>query len=36
MDGDAVVIRTTITLSHYLATQFINEIAREHHEGGCS
>lgn len=34
MDGDAVVIRTTITLSHYLATQFINEIAREHHEGG--
>uniref|UniRef100_A0A0D3HJR8 3'-5' exonuclease domain-containing protein n=1 Tax=Oryza barthii TaxID=65489 RepID=A0A0D3HJR8_9ORYZ len=39
MDGDAVAIRTTITLSHCLATQFINEIAlgidtewREDHE----
>jgi hypothetical protein len=34
MDGDAVVIRTTITSSHYLAAQFVNKIAREHHEGG--
>uniref|UniRef100_A0A0E0F3U1 Uncharacterized protein n=1 Tax=Oryza meridionalis TaxID=40149 RepID=A0A0E0F3U1_9ORYZ len=34
MDGDAVAIRTTITSSHYLAAQFINKIAREHHKGG--
>uniref|UniRef100_A0A0E0F3U2 Uncharacterized protein n=1 Tax=Oryza meridionalis TaxID=40149 RepID=A0A0E0F3U2_9ORYZ len=34
MDGDAMAIRTTITLSHYLAAKFINKIAREHHEGG--
>uniref|UniRef100_A0A0E0BGV1 3'-5' exonuclease domain-containing protein n=1 Tax=Oryza glumipatula TaxID=40148 RepID=A0A0E0BGV1_9ORYZ len=33
MDGDAVAIRTTITSKHYLAAQFINKIARNHHEG---
>uniref|UniRef100_A0A0E0JLZ8 3'-5' exonuclease domain-containing protein n=1 Tax=Oryza punctata TaxID=4537 RepID=A0A0E0JLZ8_ORYPU len=34
VDGDAAAIRTTITSSHYLAARFINEIARERHEGG--
>ncbi|BAT13260.1 Os11g0222440 [Oryza sativa Japonica Group] len=34
MDGDAVAIRATVTSSHYLAAQFVNKIAREHHEGG--
>ncbi|KAF2951520.1 hypothetical protein DAI22_01g268700 [Oryza sativa Japonica Group] len=34
MDGDTIPIHTTITSSHSLAAQFINEIARERPQGG--